>query len=461
MQLERITSDPPISRHTGPRAELASFRARVEACAKAGDPEGERDAAAGLARALAARGAELDTATKLARRALLLGDDDTLREELAQWFSILGEPALAAATLRPLLAAVKGSTKARLLTRIGVLLGRGGNASGAADALFEAAREDPTDPTAPELLGGIGAWAPDAVSRERAAEAYLEGARRRETSGDRASAFEDLLRSFELAPGESDPAERLAKTLAARGRTGAADEVIREHARASADRGRGIHLARMRDALNAGDVPRAMGAALDAKLDADIGVERFSDSPESQGLGFSRSAGESAGLFELLAAHLELGAEALTGRERARVHVELGRIYEGPLLSPDRALRAWTEALVAEPDNERARNALVEHAADDRDATTLVDGLLQCALAHEVAPGLQVVLREIAEVAEQRLDAPMLAAWALERLAGLGHAGAEAELQRVGPRARERRAAVAKLEQRIPSASALRRAGRC
>ncbi len=57
---------------------------------------------------LATRGTQLDVATRLARRALLLGDDPQLREELAGWFVTLGEPALAAATLRPLVPAAGG-----------------------------------------------------------------------------------------------------------------------------------------------------------------------------------------------------------------------------------------------------------------------------------------------------------------------------------------------------------------
>jgi tetratricopeptide (TPR) repeat protein len=256
-------SDAPVSRRTGPRAELAFLAARVRTCSSAGDMDGERTAATALARALVTRGTELDSATKLARRALLLGHDAALREELSGWFAALGEPALAAATLRPLVADLSGAAAARILTRIGVLLGRAGDAAGAADALFDAAREDPADPAAPELQAGIGAWAESAVSSERAAEGYLEGFRRREASGDRAAAFEDLLRAFEMAPGEPLPAERLAGALAVRGRTGAADEVLREHARASGDRGRAVHLRGCARRF-ADDVLRAIGAAFDA-----------------------------------------------------------------------------------------------------------------------------------------------------------------------------------------------------
>src|SRR6185295_5513627 len=114
--------------------------------------------ATALARALAARGSELDSATKLARRALVLGEDPALREELASWFAALGEPGLAAATLRPLVEIESGERLGRLLTRIAVFLGRHGEARAAAEALAHAARESPADPVPDELRGAIAAW---------------------------------------------------------------------------------------------------------------------------------------------------------------------------------------------------------------------------------------------------------------------------------------------------------------
>src|SRR5262249_60866547 len=88
------------------------------------DAEGERAVAAALARALAARGAELDAATRLARRSLLLGEDTSLREELSSWFAALGEPGLAASTLRALVDVEFGERLARPLTRPAVFLRR-------------------------------------------------------------------------------------------------------------------------------------------------------------------------------------------------------------------------------------------------------------------------------------------------------------------------------------------------
>jgi hypothetical protein len=410
LAMELHEADPPVSRRTGPRAELAHFHSRVRSAAASGDVETEREASAALARALVTRGTELDTATRLARRALIIGHDPILREELSTWFAALGEPALAAATLRPLVAELSGPAAARVLTRIGVLLGRAGDAAGAADALFDAAREDPSDAVAPELQAGIGAWAPSAVSPERAAEGYLEGFRRWEAAGDRAAAFEDLLRAFEMAPGEPHPAERLAGALAIRGRVGAADEVLREHARASDERGRTVHLKRIREAAAAGDLPRAIGAAFDARLEADLAdAARSERGPSFQALA------ERAGLHELVAARLELAAEQRSGAERAALRVELARLFAGPLASPDRALDAWVDALVSDPRNQEARAALASEIADTGDASAMVTALMRIAVGATEPGQRKQALAELATLADERLNDPGLAVWAARR----------------------------------------------
>ena len=107
LALERYELGVATARRSGPRAELASLAAKLEGAG--GDEQQERAAVVALARALATRGTELDVATRLGRRALLLGEDSTLREELAAWFVSLGEPALAASTLRPLVRDTKRS----------------------------------------------------------------------------------------------------------------------------------------------------------------------------------------------------------------------------------------------------------------------------------------------------------------------------------------------------------------
>src|SRR5687767_6883873 len=98
LTLELDISEPPVPRRQGARAEIGSLRARLDTQSGGVDAETERTSSATLARALASRGEELDTATRIARRALVLGDDPALREELSLWFAGLGEPALAAAT---------------------------------------------------------------------------------------------------------------------------------------------------------------------------------------------------------------------------------------------------------------------------------------------------------------------------------------------------------------------------
>ena len=80
----------PIPRCVGPVAIEARWRARVGQCRASNDAAGEREACTSLARLLAARDAEPQLATELARRALELGEDAELRTELAGWWAGLG-----------------------------------------------------------------------------------------------------------------------------------------------------------------------------------------------------------------------------------------------------------------------------------------------------------------------------------------------------------------------------------
>jgi hypothetical protein len=120
LALQRYELDAAVPHRMGARAELASLGTRLAAASAAGDGERERVAAASLSRALAARGTELELATRYARRSLLVSEDPVLREELAGWFASLGEPSLAAITLRPLLAGKKGADAAALHMRLAV-----------------------------------------------------------------------------------------------------------------------------------------------------------------------------------------------------------------------------------------------------------------------------------------------------------------------------------------------------
>ena len=145
LALQRYELDMPVPHRVGPRAELATLSARLTAASAAGDGERERVAASALSRALAARGTELELATRYARRSLLIAEDPVLREELAGWFASLGEPSLAAITLRPLLSGKSGADAAALHMRVAVLLGRAGDAEGQREALTHAAAENPAE----------------------------------------------------------------------------------------------------------------------------------------------------------------------------------------------------------------------------------------------------------------------------------------------------------------------------
>ena len=421
LALQRYELDVPVPHRVGPRAELASLSARLAAASLAGDGERERVAASSLSRALAARGTELELATRYARRSLLLGEDPVLREELAGWFASLGEPSLASLTLRPLLNGKKGAEAAALHLRLAVLLGRAGDAEAQREALTLAAAENPAESQALELLGAIGAWAPQVVAGPVAAHAYLEAAERRDRLGERSSAFENLLRAYEMAPEHAPAAARLAHILTLRSRAGAADEVYREHARALGDEGRAVHQKRMRSAIDDGDLPRALGAAFDAHCDAEIdlksvlsAIERKDGAPITSDIGFDELL-ERTGLHELLAARLELACDLLAGRERARVGLALGRLYAGPLARPDRAVEAWIDAAVAEPGNAEAKGLLRNHASATRDHTPLVEALVRIGET-DASSERNACLRELCTLAEERLSDPGLASWAIGRL---------------------------------------------
>jgi len=420
LALQRYELDMPVPHRVGPRAELATLSARLTAASAVGDGERERVAASSLARALAARGTELELATRYARRSLLIAEDPILREELAGWFASLGEPSLAAITLRPLLNGKSGADAAALHLRVAVLLGRAGDAEGQREALTLAAAENPAESQAVELLGAIGAWAPQVMSGAAAAHAYLEAAERRDRLGERSSAFENLLRAYEMAPESGPAASRLAHVLTLRSRAGAADEVHREHALALGAEGTPVQLQRMRAAIGDGDLPRALGAAFDARCDAEIDLESVLAAIERKDVAAAGELGfdellERTGLHELYAARLELACDRLAGRERASVGLALGRLYAGPLGRPDRAVEAWIEALVCDPGNAEAKSLLRNHASTSREHAPLLEALIRIG-ENDTGPERNACLRELAALAEERLSDPALASWALSRL---------------------------------------------
>ncbi len=353
-----------LQRFQGRTAELATLRAQCRTANAEGDQEAEQRASAQLARALARNGILLEQATKAARRALLLADQQPLREELSVWFAGLGEASLACAALRPLLQQQSGPTAMQTLIRIAVLSARAGDDDGAVDALSGAVKEDPSDPLPLELLGAVRFWSESSISAEKAAGYYLAAAARREAQAEGSAAFEDLLRALEMAPGYEPAARAVAAALSSRGREGAADEVWRELAGHSPD-ARELHWARLERSLALGELPRALGAAFDGGF---CGPE----SPNILALAGAASPVENLrasriqellwqsglGLIALSRLARAANSEQLGIEARAELWVRAGRAWQARFSNDDEAKRTFQEALKLLPNQREAQMEL-------------------------------------------------------------------------------------------------------
>ncbi|NUO48902.1 MAG: hypothetical protein HOV80_08605, partial [Polyangiaceae bacterium] len=438
-----------LPRFEGPLARTAHLVALLEDAQAGGDVEREREVSESLARLLSSRGTELDLAVKLARRALTLADDPILRSDVAGWLSGLGEPATAALELRAGKEVAPGTTLARTLVRVAVLLARAGKPDGASVVLEQAADADPSDPMPCELVGMLSSWASEVVSQERGVRGYLDAADRRRGAGDAEAALEDLLRAFELDPTSTEAADAVSAVLSARGRTSAADELAREHANALAEAGRGAdarraHARRLTAALANDD------AAASASIAIDLGLaEKNRDVAPRVDEALGR-----AGLWELSAARLLERARA--GTDRAAAFVALARIYEGALPSADRAIDAHVGSLAADPSARASLDALRDHAQRTEDYRPLAEALLASMLSGKaqqagggVSPAWIELARELADVAEGTLDDPKLASWVLSELARSSEVDREqAEFARIRLEARvaERTSEIARAE---------------
>lgn len=450
LALERLSEERPISRRSGIRAEAAYLRGRLAECRALHDAEGERVAAVELARLLSRQGTELDAATHLARQALATQEDPRLRAELSAWYALIGEASLGAATLRPLRAHLAGPRAARVLIRTAVLQGRAGEPSDAATSLRLAAAESRKDPIPCELLGALHLWAPATVASREAAEAYLEGADRRLAGGDRAGAFEDLLRAFELAPELPQVTDRVVDALVSRGRTTAADEVLREHARVWGQRARAVHFRRYRNALGEANWGRALAASFDAGLDRAIVAEEVGRADHKQGgqLTFDGLLVR-LGLVELRAARLVVAASLCEGALRTRCLLTLAEIYRVDLASYPRAVDTWLAALERDPRCEEALSLLRRYAEESGDFVILAEGLRVCL---EQDPSLVGHARELLAVADERVGDPALAWWAARHLRDLGENTGVLSAEEWAERAELQAGALAHVRNRIAQA---------
>ncbi|MBC8013075.1 MAG: hypothetical protein H7X74_03170, partial [Methyloceanibacter sp.] len=354
-----------LPRFSGRTAEVATLGAQCRTARSEQDLEAERRASTQLARALARDGILLDQATKAARRALILGDDDALREELSAWFAGLGETSLASAALRPLLQKQSGAVARQTLIRIAVLSARAGDDAGAVDALRGAVKEDPTDPLPLELLGAVRLWSEASLSAQTAASYYLEAAVLRQGRAEGSASFEDLLRAFELSSDFEPAASAVAAALSARGRDAAADEVWRDHAAREVD-GRELDWARLERALAANDLGRALGAAADGGFLA-VSPENLlalagrAEDAENLRAGRIQELLWQSGLGLVALARLALGAECerLDGPARGELWLRAGRAWLARFSNEEEASHAFQRALSLDP---AASEALAEQA---------------------------------------------------------------------------------------------------
>jgi tetratricopeptide (TPR) repeat protein len=271
------TTPKPLPRRGGPRAEEAWLRARVTEARAAGDAAASCGACKALARWLASRDRDLDEAAELATEALQYTQDVELRRELSAWLECLGEPARAAAVLKPIasLPDVEAADVAYVLVRVGILRARAGAAALAAAAFDVALWLDSTDPLPAEMMGALSAWQADAVPIATAVEAYVESARRRAALAQDDAELLDLWRAFAADPSSNSVARAVASALEQRARSQAADEVWRAHAQALGPKDPVgavlVHAERRASAIRSHEPVRALVAALDEGIASEGG----------------------------------------------------------------------------------------------------------------------------------------------------------------------------------------------
>ena len=223
----RVEPIPPQRGEIGPRAKL---EAQLRACRVAADLEGERVLSLELARIHFENAFDVDMAVQLLHRALEIQDDGQLRAQLARQLAAMGRHIEAGHVLRD-------GEPADALAVFNAWLGsgeayaRGGDAEEAVATFRETAMIAPDDPTPFARIASIAYWAGGLVPRERAADAWLEAAKRQPPGS--AEHFRCVLRAFEVAPAYARSAETYTTLLVRTGRPAEADEVWRIYAKAS------------------------------------------------------------------------------------------------------------------------------------------------------------------------------------------------------------------------------------
>lgn len=433
----RLAGDP-----RDPPAVIAALRARMRTAQLRGDTEAEATAAARLTRHLLSIDAHLDEAVTTGRRAIALrpGDED-LRRVVAETLRSLGEPGLAAATLRPVVdaacsrasrdpAAADGAVEG-LLT-LGDLLLRAGDVEGAIESFRYVAVVAPERPDGQERLAIARGIAPGAISSEVAARAYIGAAKKHQLAGDDARSLEALARAFEVEPASPLSANVLADSLEEVSRVDAADAVRAEHGRAisaNLEAAAVVHAARREKARLRGDRGTILASVLDELIDL---CHRTDPGPAREVLRLDAALEEVPDLARArrrVHALLSVGNEALEG----------WRAVARAADTPAARVEAWTELVARDLTDESSLASLREHARVERDPVTIVDALIRGLRgpASAIEPSLLTArCAELAGWADEQLDDPALAAWAWQRLLAIvpDDRRAADELARLAPR---------------------------
>lgn len=223
----RVEPVPPQRGEIGARTKL---EAQLRGCRVAADLEGERVLSLELARIHFENAFDVDMAVQLLHRALEIQDDGQLRTQLARQLAAMGRHIEAGHVLRDGEPADAMAVFNAWLES-GEAYARGGDAEEAVATFRETAMIAPDDPTPFARIASIAYWAGGLVPRERAADAWLEAAKRQPPGS--AEHFRCVLRAFEVAPAYARSAETYTTLLVRTGRASEADEVWRIYAKAS------------------------------------------------------------------------------------------------------------------------------------------------------------------------------------------------------------------------------------
>lgn len=268
--LSTVEPETEVKRFYNRTAQLAALSTQVRTQANAKD---KAVSAGRLARQLVRRGIELRDALALGEKSLTILSDPELGLDVAGWWALAGDAYRGAQLAESIVDELPDAQRRQALLMIAMANIRLEKAEPAARALRRIIDLAPDSPIAYELFGSLGFWSD--LPRDECARAFLRAADLRTRLGDESNAFESRLRAFEVDPSCTEAASDLAAALRERGRSGAADEILREHLRSATASQRAAHHQRaFYAAFLAENFENSFESALEAELDIDLDIDR-------------------------------------------------------------------------------------------------------------------------------------------------------------------------------------------